>query len=101
VKLIGLLFAALMLISCAPLNPRDETPAEVDQAIEQFHNFYKPGLILITHRDEVGSPWVARIYRNDQTLTEWEESGYPRLMLAVKAVEKDYEKYPNGHIGKY
>lgn len=100
-----LILTMMMLLGCARLNIKDETNQEVDQAIEQFDNEFHsqhPQLLQITSRLDVNSPWTARIYdRKGQELVLWEESGYPRLMLAVKAVETDYEKYPNGHIGSY
>jgi hypothetical protein len=100
-----LILTMMMLLGCARLNIKDETNQEVDQAIEQFDNEFHsqhPQLLQITSRLDVNSPWTARIYETkDHKLVLWEEAGYPRLMLAVKAVEKDYDKYPNGHTGRY
>jgi hypothetical protein len=100
-----LILVMVVLLGCAKLDVRDETSQEVDQAIEQFDNEFHsqhPQLLQITSRLDVNSPWTARIYdKRGGDLVLWEESGYPRLMLAVKAVEKDYDKYPNGHIGRY
>lgn len=101
------LLAAAMILSlqgCSKIDVKTETDAEIDQAQVQFEQFHEqhPQLIQIFVRDEVGLPWTARLYEiRNGNLVEWEESGYPRLMLAIKAVEMDYNYAYNGHIGKY
>ena len=112
-KLISIALAAVALLAvaillslqgCRKLDVKDETDDEVYQAEVQYDQFHEqhPQLIQIFVREDVNSPWTARLYEiRNGNIVEWEESGYPRLMLAVKAVEKDYQKYPDGHIGKY
>jgi len=112
-KLISIALAAVTLLAvaillslqgCRKLDVKDETDDEVYQAEVQYDQFHEqhPQLIQIFVRDEVGLPWTARLYEiRNGNLVEWEESGYPRLMMAVKAVEADYNYAHDGHIGKY
>ncbi len=105
-----LLAAAVLFIAalCFPqhLDVKDETITEEIAAIEKFQQWGSkhPGTMEISARKDAQSPWTTRIYdlsKPGPTPTLWEEIGYPRLALAVTAVEVAYVKYPKGHIGVY
>lgn len=105
-KKISRFFVLALLLSlgvaAAHLDPKDETDAEVNAALEVFDAGQQPHTIQITHRDTVTSPWTARIYLvREKDFVTWEETGYPRLMLAVLAVQHDQAAYPAGHVGEY
>jgi hypothetical protein len=85
---------------------RDETDQEIDAARKEFNQFAEDHKIewAITGREAVGKPWFVRYYifpENSNKPLTWEEEGYPRLLDAVVAVEKDFLTHPEGYSGKY
>lgn len=104
--ILALSLLAALGVSAKHLDVKDETNAEASAAIDQFgkwgDSIANRELILITWRKDGNSPWTARVYDvADKPPILWEESGYPRLMLGVKAVEQDFDRFPKGHVGQY
>src|ERR1700752_4856563 len=103
-KTLALMLVLWTLTGAPRLNVKDETAAEEYAAVKDFNTWgaTHPNQLNICWRKDADSNWTARTYditKNPPTL--WEENDYPRLMLAVKQVEGDYDKFPKGHVGVY
>lgn len=86
----------------------DDTDDQIQAAIDEFDRFVNAhsdvlNVINVLGREDVGKPWFARLYHEnkDGGLTTWEEEGYPHIMAAVVAVERDFDVYPKGHSGTF
>ncbi len=82
----------------------DATPEEIDAADKELDDFARAHDTKIDWavfgREEVGGPWFARFYyfgpAHSTEVIGWNNEGYPKPLMAVKALEHNFLTNPKG-----
>jgi hypothetical protein len=85
------------IVMMQPVAYNPETREEAQVAWDQFNAFAKEHNLIALYRHPAEDVWDLALTTDEGTAPKWAVYGFKTLTEAVKQIEADYTKYPNGH----
>jgi hypothetical protein len=86
------------IVMMQPVAYNPETREEAQVAWDQFNAFAKEHNLRGGYQHPTEDSWsLAFFVGDDADVPKWAVYNFPTLVEAVKQIESDYQKYPDGH----
>jgi hypothetical protein len=88
------------IVMMQPIAYSPETEQEAQVAWDQFNAFAKEHNLIGLYQHPAEDVWNLGLAVDNESAPKWAVYGFKTLTEAVKQIESDYTKYPDGHETK-